>query len=247
MLKIANQAHYYKSYARELVENLKVIQLDQEYQIQIDDCAITLCSRLNNQKACYTHSFLNPGLIKRASQKNQGLLKACSNKKNNIRNITDLTAGWGKDSYLLAHQGRNVQMLEHNPLIFHCLNYLLKSAREESNFPEFQQMSLLLGDSSSYLQQEDINQVDCFYLDPMFPAHKSSAKPGKDLQLLQCITQNQSIEQTFQLALKKGVQRVVVKRPLHAPFLDELKPDISYREKTIRFDVYLGQVRKTSL
>jgi 16S rRNA (guanine1516-N2)-methyltransferase len=240
MLKIANKAHYYKAYARELVENLKSIQTDNEYRIQIDDCTIAICSELNNQNACFTHSFLDPRLIKRASQKNQGLLKACSNKKNTIRNITDLTAGWGKDSYLLAHQGRHVQMLEHNPLIYHCLNYLLKSARDESNQPIFQQISLQLLDSYSYLKQDSIDEVDCFYLDPMFPAHKSSARPGKDLQLLQAITQNQSIEQTFQLALKKCVQRVVVKRPLHAPFLDDLKPDISYREKTIRFDVYLG-------
>ncbi len=240
MIKISNQAHYYKTYARELVENLKSIALDQEYRIQVDDCAITLCSELNNQNACFTHSFLDTRLQKRAQQKKQGLLKACSNKKNTIRSITDLTAGWGKDSYLLAHQGRHIQMLEHNPLVYHCLNYLLKSAQEESNQPIFQQMSLKLADSYTYLKQETIDEVDCFYLDPMFPAHKSSARPGKDLQLLQRITENQSIEQTFQLALKKGAQRVVVKRPLHAPFLDDLKPDISYREKTIRFDVYLG-------
>ena len=242
MLKIANQAHFYKSYARELVDNLKPIPLQHDYQIQIDDCAITLCSELNNQNACFTHSFLDSKLIKRAQQKNQGLLKACSNKKNSIRRITDLTAGWGKDSYLLAHQGQEITMLEYNPLIFHCLNYLLKSAAEESNKAELGRMSVQMIDSYSYLQQDHIDEVDCFYIDPMFPVHKSSAKPGKDLQLLQRITQNQSIEQTFRLALKKGAQRVVVKRPLHAPFLDELKPDISYREKTIRFDVYLCSV-----
>ncbi len=240
MIKIANQAHYYKTYARELVEALKSISIDQEYLVQIEDCAVTVCSQLNNQKACFTHSFLDPKLIKRAQQKNQGLLKACSNKKNTIKKITDLTAGWGKDSYLLAHQGQQIKMLEHSLFIYHCLNYLLKSAKDESNTQLFQQMSLQQLNSYSYLQQDNIDEVDCFYIDPMFPAHKSTARPGKDLQLLQGITQNQSIEQVFQLALKKGAQRVVVKRPLHAPCLNDMKPDISYREKTIRFDVYLG-------
>lgn len=241
MLKISNQAHYYKAQARQLVEALQPIQLEQDFTIQIDDAAITLCSNLNGQAACFTHSFLDPKLDRRAQQKNQGLIKACSNRKNSIINVVDLTAGWGKDSYLLACQGRKILMLEYHPVIFHCLNYLLTTAKEESTLHAPQQMSLQHIDSHSFLMQESTDSVDCFYLDPMFPAHKSNARPGKDLQMLQQLTHNQSIEQVFQLALKKDVQRVVVKRPLHAPFLDELKPDISYKEKTIRFDVYLGQ------
>lgn len=241
MIKIANHAHYYKAHAKQLVQNLKQLQVDHEYQIQIDDCQITLCSELNKQKTCFTHSFLDAQLHRRALQRNQALLKACHNKKNTIHHIVDLTAGWGKDSFLLAYQGRQVTMLEHNALIYHCLNYLLQSAREESNDKVFQNLSIQLTDSYEYLQQEHNETVDCYYIDPMFPPHKSSARPGKDLQLLQQITINQSIEQVFRLALQQHVQRVVVKRPLHAPNLDELKPDICYREKTIRFDVYLRQ------
>ncbi|MCP4232737.1 MAG: class I SAM-dependent methyltransferase, partial [Aestuariibacter sp.] len=81
---------------------------------------------------------------------------------------------------------------------------------------------------------------DCIYLDPMFPAHKSTAKPGKDMQLLQKLTHNLDIEACFELALTKAGNRVVVKRPLKSkPFTDR-RVDMSYREKTIRFDVYLA-------
>ena len=240
MLKISNQAHYYKAHARLLVESLQTLEFEQEYSLQIDDTALTLCSDLNGQKACFTHSFLDPQLNKRASQKNQGLIKACSNRKNSIVHILDATAGWGKDSYLLASQSRKVQLLEYNPLLYHCLRYLLTTAQAEKN-PQVQGMSLQYANSLDYLSQQELTGIDCIYLDPMFPAHKSGARPGKDLQMLQQITHNQAIEQVFQLALQKDVQRVVVKRPLHADHLDGLKPDISYKEKTIRFDVYLGQ------
>ncbi|MCP4283565.1 MAG: class I SAM-dependent methyltransferase, partial [Gammaproteobacteria bacterium] len=73
----------------------------------------------------------------------------------------------------------------------------------------------------------------------MFPTHKSSAKPAKEMQVLQALTDNVEIESCFDLALQKAHKRVVVKRPAKAATLTALKPDIVYREKTIRFDVYL--------
>jgi 16S rRNA (guanine1516-N2)-methyltransferase len=240
MLKIANQAHYYKAQSRRLVENLESVQLQHEIRLQIDDYSITLCGEINKQKACFTHSFLDPKLIKRAAQKNQALLKACSSKKNSITRIIDLTAGWARDSFLLAYQGKNIEMIEYNPLIYHCLVYLLETASLESQQAHFNRMSIHQSNSYDYLKNLTRDDTDCIYLDPMFPAHKSNAKPGKELQLLQQITDNQSIDQTFSLALEKKVQRVVVKRPLHAEPLGNQKPDISYREKTIRFDVYLA-------
>ncbi len=94
--------------------------------------------------------------------------------------------------------------------------------------------------SRRYLQQTDNNRFDCIYLDPMFPVHKSRAKPGKELQLLQLLTENTEIEETFAAALDQPVSRVVVKRPLHAPCIADRQPDIRYSEKTIRFDVYLN-------
>ena len=80
---------------------------------------------------------------------------------------------------------------------------------------------------------------DCIYLDPMFPAHKSGAKPGKEMQILQALTVNVDVDRCFELALAQADHRVVVKRPARAPRLDARKPDLVVREKTVRFDVYL--------
>ncbi len=73
----------------------------------------------------------------------------------------------------------------------------------------------------------------------MFPEHKSNAKSAKGLQILQKLTLNQDIETCFELALKKAGKRVVVKRPAKSQPISDLSPDLVYREKTIRFDVYL--------
>ena len=49
-----------------------------------------------------------------------------------------------------------------------------------------------------------------------FPAHKSTAKPAKEMQILQALTDNTDIESCFALALSKARKRVVVKRAARA-------------------------------
>ena len=73
----------------------------------------------------------------------------------------------------------------------------------------------------------------------MFPAHKSGAKPAKEMQILQALTDNSNIEACFELALARARKRVVVKRSAKAAPLGQHKPDLVQRAKTIRFDVYL--------
>lgn len=243
MLKIANQTHYHKLAARELVERVRNYRVEQDFQLRIEDTLVTICCEINRQKACFSHSFLNPELLKRASQKNQSLLKACNNKKRDIKTVIDLTAGWGKDSFILATHGQSITMIEQDLLIYSCLDYLLYISRKESDNSLYQRLSIRHQNSVDFLSELEQDIVDCFYLDPMFPAHKSTARPSKDLQILQLLTDNQNIIELFELALNVARYRVVVKRPLHAPALNERKPDIVYKEKTIRFDVYLTNRR----
>lgn len=239
MLKIANHSHYHKTLARQLVVQIRNYSIEQDLLLHIEDIDITLCCNINKQKACYSHSFINPTLLLRAKQKKQCLLKACNNKKRELVSVTDLTAGWGKDSLILANHGQQVTMVEHNPLIFQCLDYLLKIATHDHDDDFFRHLKVVNQNSLNFLSNQHQAVADCLYLDPMFPAHKSTARPAKDLQILQLLTINRNIEPLFELALQKAGHRVVVKRPLHAPTLSDRKPDIVYREKTIRFDVYL--------
>jgi 16S rRNA (guanine1516-N2)-methyltransferase len=241
MLKIANQTHYHKLAARQLVEQVHKMILQQDMVLAISDSDIKLCSLINRQRTCYSHSFTNPALIRRALQKNQALLKACNNKNKQIESVWDLTAGWGKDSFILASQGQKVSMVEQNQLLASCLNYLLYIMQKEQVGKSLQKMEIYHQNSLEFLIHHRQLAADCLYLDPMFPAHKSSAKPSSDLQLLQLLTENQDIEALFENALEVARHRVVVKRPLHAPTLNSIKPDIVYKEKTIRFDVYLTQ------
>lgn len=243
MLKIANHCHYHKKLAHELILAVKDYPCDEEFLLRIEDDSLSLCSRLRNQDSCFTHSFVEPRLLRRASQKNQALLKACNNKKGEIHSVLDLTAGWGKDSFMLASHGQSVTMIEQNPLIASCLNYLVSTAQHDREDELYHRLAVINGDSTEYLSSKNPGVADCLYLDPMFPAHKSSAKPSKELQMLQILTRNRHIEELLELAIAKAGFRVVVKRPIHAPTLSDRKPDIEYREKTIRFDVYLTQNR----
>ena len=131
-------------------------------------------------------------------------------------------------------------LVEHHPLVFHCLRYLLRIAAEGAAGDIVKHMQAIQSDGHDYLVDCEPGAYDCIYIDPMFPAHKSGARPGKELQILQLLTANQGIEAMFMKALDMDAQRVVVKRPVNAAVLADVRPSLSFREKTIRFDVYLA-------
>ena len=197
--------------------------------------------RLPEEQLGFQHSFVTGGLPVRARQSTQALIKACNNKQRNIKKILDLTAGWGIDSFTLAWHGQQVTLLEQNELLYAIVAYSLsRLGTDDQSTAVAARMSIENTEASSYLQSLDANhEYDCIYLDPMFPRHKSGAKPAKEMQILQALTTNVEIDSCFQLALQNARRRVVVKRPARAARLSALKPDLVYREKTIRFDVYL--------
>lgn len=212
--------------------DIKISCLNNEVVIQWSDGRNTLQ---------YTHSFNHPGFYRRINATGQAITKACSNKQRSIRSVLDLTGGWGVDSFILAHHGKQVTMLEQSEIIHSVAAKSLENALKNSSLINTRNNIKSLNiNSLDYLSEIDGNiSFDCIYLDPMFPTHKSTAKPGKDMQLLQKLTKNLDIETCFELALKKALNRVVVKRPVKAPPITSLQPDLTYKEKTIRFDVYL--------
>ena len=189
----------------------------------------------------FNHSFIHRPFARRASQSSQALLKACNNKQRNINTLLDITGGWGVDSLCLASRGQQVTLLEQNELIYAIVAYSLAClATSLPGDPVAKHITLKQINALEYLQsQHSDHGFDCIYLDPMFPSHKSTARPAKALQVLQALTENRDIDACFELALQTAGKRVVVKRPARANKLSDLKPDIVYREKTIRFDVYL--------
>jgi len=197
--------------------------------------------RLLEAQLGFQHSFVSGALPVRARQSNQALLKACNNKQRNIKTVLDLTAGWGIDGFTLAWHGQQVTLLEQNELVHAIVAYSLNQlAANHHGAAVAERMFIENTNANSYLRSSAANlEYDCIYLDPMFPRHKSGAKPAKEMQILQALTTNVEIDSCFELALQKARRRVVVKRPARAALLSALKPDLAYREKTIRFDVYL--------
>ena len=96
-------------------------------------------------------------------------------------------------------------------------------------------------DSRDYLKKLDIkNYPDVIYFDPIFPEKTKTALSRKSARLLRNVVGDDvDSAEVFELALKKFKKRVVVKRPKHAKTITDLKPDIVFAGKAVRFDVYL--------
>jgi 16S rRNA (guanine1516-N2)-methyltransferase len=197
--------------------------------------------RLPEVQLGFLHSFVAGSLLVRARQSTQALIKACNNKQRNIKKVLDLTAGWGIDSFTLAWHGQQVTLVEQNELLYAVVAYSLgRLAIDDHGAAVAERMFIQNDEANNYLLSLEANhEYDCIYLDPMFPRRKSGAKPSKEMQILQALTANVDIDSCFELALQKARRRVVVKRPIKAAQLSTLEPDLVYREKTIRFDVYL--------
>jgi 16S rRNA (guanine1516-N2)-methyltransferase len=210
-----------------------------DLNISIDDHGVVV--ELVDLKLRFHHSFISGPIVKRAIQTNQTLLKACNNKQRNIRQVLDLTAGWGVDGYTLARHGQNVTLIEQNALVQAIVAHsLTQLAADPANAEIAGRLSIETIDAKRYLQNlSGDHEFDCIYLDPMFPVHKSTAKPAKEMQILQALTENTELEACFELALQQARKRVVVKRAARAEALGQHKPDLVQRARTIRFDIYL--------
>ncbi|MFT5506787.1 MAG: 16S rRNA (guanine1516-N2)-methyltransferase [Gammaproteobacteria bacterium] len=201
-------------------------------------CQVTM--RHSTGEMSYDHSFTDSQFINRLTQNNQALFKASDNKQKKIKTVMDITAGWGIDAFLLASRGKKVTMIEQNPDLVACIQYALIKAADHPLTRDITQLITVLNlNALQHLRSYSGEPPDCIYIDPMFPERKSYAQSGKDLQILQAITYNRDLETCMDLALKLATKRVVVKRPLKSENFAALKPDIIYREKSVRFDVYL--------
>jgi 16S rRNA (guanine1516-N2)-methyltransferase len=180
----------------------------------------------------------------------------------------DLTAGLGRDGFVLASLGATVLMLERQPIVFALLEDGLVRARERllaqtdnsdmgtKGLAEIMnRINTINQDANSYLKNlradpsvdescsdavnPDVIYPDVIYIDPMFPAREKSGKVKKEMQLFhQLVGTDDDSSTLLPLALEVAQYRVVVKRSAHAPFLAEQKPGYSLKGKSTRFDIY---------
>jgi 16S rRNA (guanine1516-N2)-methyltransferase len=162
--------------------------------------------------------------------------------------VLDATGGLGRDSFLLAAAGCQVQIVEQEPVIAALLADGLERARLCPATAEIAaRIRLTVGDAVAFLQAMQVQheRAEVICLDPMFPERRKSALVKKELQLLQLLAPaDPAADQLLLSAALAAASRVAVKRPVKAPFLAGLAPSHSLSGKTVRFDVYLARPGK---
>lgn len=166
------------------------------------------------------------------------LAKAVKTDQENLKAI-DATAGMGEDSLLLAACGYQVTLYEQNPVIAILLKDALRRAKKNTVLKDIvSRMQLVEGDSIEHLNKR-LDPVDVIYLDPMFPGRQKSGLINKKLQLIQKLEPPCSEETSlFDAAMAAQPSKIIVKRPLKSPYLDERVPSYSLKGKAIRYDCY---------
>ncbi len=171
------------------------------------------------------------------------IAKACGIKKDFLPTIVDATAGFGKDSLLLASLGCYVTLVERSPLVAAMLADGWQRAQSEPYLQPFlPRMRICHGDAKQWLLALSPDErPDVVYLDPMFPDRGNSAKVKQDMQVFHiAVGADDDADALLAPALAVAKKRVVVKRPRYAEHLAGQKPSLMYEGESSRFDVYLG-------
>lgn len=181
------------------------------------------------------------GMLRRVTDgrlSHEMLSKATKTDIENPRAI-DATAGMGEDAFIIAANGYDVTLHEQNPVIALLLKDAIRRAKRQPILKDIvSRMHVVEGDSVEILSKR-IDPIDLIYLDPMFPGRQKSGLIGKKLQLIQKMESPCSEEcELFDAAIKAAPSKIVVKRPLKAPFLADRKPNYSLDGKAIRYDCY---------
>jgi len=159
--------------------------------------------------------------------------------------IFDITAGLGRDAFVLACLGCQVLMIERSPLLVSLLQdglqrlqqYEITLAKQALT----ERLNLYYGDAQQILLNLSMNNYpQVIYLDPMYPPRQKSALVKKEMRILrQLVGDDLDAPALLKLALNRVQQRVVVKRPQSAPFLAEITPTFSISSENTRYDIYL--------
>lgn len=152
----------------------------------------------------------------------------------------DATAGMGEDSFLIAALGYNVTLYEQNPIIAVLLKDAIRRAKRNPIIKDIASRMTVINGDSVELMPKSMDTIDLIYLDPMFPKRQKSGLINKKLQLIQKLEPPCTAEEElFDAAIKANPKKIVVKRPLKSPCLDNRAPNYMLKGKAIRYDCYV--------
>ncbi len=170
--------------------------------------------------------------------KKQPLARAIGLSSKKTPNVIDATAGMGRDSFVLASLGCEVQMIERSPVIAALLEDALYRAHQDTEVSLIaDRLSVICADACDYLSEA--GSADVIYLDPMYPEKRKSAAVKKDMRALQMLVgPDQDSQRLLKIALLKAKHRVVVKRPKLAEPLEGQQSNSSISSPNTRYDIY---------
>lgn len=172
--------------------------------------------------------------------KQQPLARAFGLHKGETPDIVDATAGLGKDAFVLANLGCQIQLVEYSKIIAALLENGLQRAQQDQEIGNWitTRLSLICADSKFFLRNLE-KKPTTIYLDPMYPARQKSALVKKEMRIFrQFLAENDTGEELLEVSLNVAQKRVVVKRPMDAPFLANKKPNAQIMSENTRFDLY---------
>lgn len=181
------------------------------------------------------------------SLRDEAIVRACGIQKGHRPDVLDATAGLGRDGMILAHAGCPVRFLERNRAIHALLNDAVYRASQDEHIGPWVSERVRVLPAGSILQPAYAGQLLAkppmvIYLDPMFPHRDKSAAVKKDMQILQALVgSDEDSADLLDAALSLATHRVIVKRPVKAPYLAERKPQAQVTTKKHRFDIYIKQ------
>lgn len=174
--------------------------------------------------------------------KGQMIAKAVGIKGSIRPRVADVTAGLGRDSFVLATLGCEVQMVERSPIIHALLESGLQQAQNDYEVADIAaRMSLVHADSINWLtsRQDGAKPPQVVYVDPMFPHTDKSALVKKEMRVFRDVVgDDHDSAALLQAALNLVEYRVVVKRPRKAPAIEGQAPSYQLSGKSSRYDIY---------
>ena len=191
------------------------------YHLWYDESGMTLCNGTGGRLALRYRDI--------EARAAQALLLARACTASGRPAIADLMAGWGTDGLSLALRGCAVILVERSPVVWALLDEFVT---------RLELPATVICTSAEQWCQAHRKVVDVAYLDPMFPARRKTALPGKRMQFLRDLAWQGDVPLTQQIALARTAarERVVVKR--RASDAEILAPAWKLRGRGIRFDVY---------
>nr|WP_246589673.1 class I SAM-dependent methyltransferase [Marinobacterium ramblicola] len=172
--------------------------------------------------------------------KGQMIAKACGIKGSLRPGIADVTAGLGRDAFVLATLGCEVSLVERSPVVHALLADGLARAAHSEVADIIARMHLFAGDANEWLRSlSDDQRPQVIHLDPMFPHSDKSALVKKEmLAFRDLVGADDDQAELLAVALEVARNRVVVKRPRKAPAIEGPQPSYSLEGKSGRYDIY---------